>query len=156
MAAFGRSGLHGTAVKEVTDTVGITQPYAFSLFKTKKELFLATIELCFDRVAGTFRQAAESVPQPQRLAAMGLAYARLLADRDTLRFQLQAFAAAGDDEVKALVAGRFHQLFELVQELAGVDPDQARGFIATGMLCNLAVTLDLDDLLPDALKKAMD
>src|SRR5262245_11273607 len=78
MSAFARSGLHGTAVKAVTDAVGVTQPYAFSLFGTKKGLFLATIEYCFDRVADTFRQAAANAPEGERLPAMGVAYADLL------------------------------------------------------------------------------
>lgn len=148
LVAFARSGLHGTAVSEVTSAVGITQPYAFSLFKTKKGLFLAAIEACFDRVADAFRRAAETAPPADRLPAMGHAYTELLADRDTLQFQLQCYAASGDDEVRATVARRYHALFELVQELAGVDEEQARTFMATGMLCNVAVTLNLDDLVP--------
>jgi AcrR family transcriptional regulator len=152
VVAFARSGLHGTAVSEVTSAVGITQPYAFSLFKTKKGLFLAAIEYCFDRVSDAFRRAASTAPLGERLPAMGHAYAELLADRDTLQFQLQCYAASGDDEVRETVARRYHALFELVQELGGVDEESARAFLATGMLCNLAVTLDLDDLLPPKLR----
>jgi AcrR family transcriptional regulator len=156
MTAFARSGLHGTAVKAVTDAVGVTQPYAFSLFGTKMGLYLAAIERCFDRVEELFRTAAESAPRGQTLLAMGLAYAELLKDRDILQFQLQAYASAGDSEVKATVSRRYQELFELVQELAEVGPEEARGFMATGMLCNLAVTLDLDELLPDRLRAALE
>jgi AcrR family transcriptional regulator len=156
MAAFARSGLHGTAVKAVTDAVGVTQPYAFSLFGTKKGLFLAAIERCFDRVADTFRAAAAHASQEERLSAMGAAYTGLLKDRDTLQFQLQAYAASGDDEVREVVARRYRELFELVQELAGVAPDDARAFMATGMLCNLAVTLDLPELVPEKLRPTLD
>jgi AcrR family transcriptional regulator len=152
MTAFARSGLHGTAVKAVTDAVGVTQPYAFSLFGTKKGLYLATIERCFDRVAETFRTAAAQAPADERIPAMGHAYTRLLEDRDTLLFQLQAYAAAGDPEVREVVARRYKELFEMVQELGGVGPEEARDFMATGMLCNLAVTLDLDELVPDKIK----
>ncbi len=155
MTAFAQSGLHGTAVRTVTDAVGVTQPYAFSLFGTKKGLYLATIERCFDRVEETFRQAAKGAPKDKRLKAMGLAYAELLEDRDVLQFQLQAYAAAGDPEVKAVVSKRYQELFELVQKLGGVGPKRARDFMATGMLCNLAVTLDLYDLLPDKLREAI-
>jgi AcrR family transcriptional regulator len=153
MSAFARSGLHGTAVKAVTDAVGVTQPYAFSLFGTKKGLFLATVEYCFDRVVDTFRTAAAKAPEGERLAAMGTAYADLLEDRDTLLFQLQAYAASGDDEVREVVSRRYHELYELVQELAGVDDDQTRAFLATGMLCNLAVTLNLTELVPEKFRE---
>jgi AcrR family transcriptional regulator len=155
MSAFARSGLHGTAVKAVTDAVGVTQPYAFSLFGTKMGLYLAAIERCFDKVEALFRGAAETAPKGQKLPAMGLSYAELLKDRDILQFQLQAYAASGDPEVEAAVSRRYHGLFELVQELADVGPGKAREFMATGMLCNLAVMLDLDDLLPDRLRAAM-
>jgi AcrR family transcriptional regulator len=149
MSAFARSGLHGTAVKAVTDAVGVTQPYAFSLFGTKKGLFLATIEYCFDRVVDTFRSAAAKAPEGERLPAMGLAYADLLEDRDTLQFQLQAYAASGDEEVREVVSRRYHELFELVRELSGADEEKARAFMATGMLCNVAVTLELTELVPE-------
>src|SRR5690606_6374019 len=36
IAAFAAFGLHGTAVSSITNPVGITQPYAFSLFGSKK------------------------------------------------------------------------------------------------------------------------
>ena len=55
---FAQTGLHGTAVSAITDEVGITQPYAFSLFGTKKGLFLAAVERGCERIAETFRAAA--------------------------------------------------------------------------------------------------
>jgi AcrR family transcriptional regulator len=151
IGAFARSGLYGTPVKAVTDAVGVTQSYAFSLFGTKKGLYLATIERCFDRVAETLRMAAETAPKDRELQAMAHAYVVLLRDGDTLQFQLQAYASAGDREVKAIVARRYRELFELVQELGGVGPDEARAFMATGMLRSLVVTLDLDKLVPELL-----
>jgi hypothetical protein len=48
------------------------------------------------------------------------------------------------------VARRYRELFELVQELGGVGPDEARAFMVTGMLRTLVVSLDLDELVPDA------
>src|SRR3954469_24731567 len=92
--AFAEGGLHGTAVSTITDAVGVTQPYAFGLFKTKKGLFLAAVEHGFDRVEETFRAAAAAVPaREERVAAMGHAYLGLLEDRALLRLQLQAYAA---------------------------------------------------------------
>jgi AcrR family transcriptional regulator len=96
IGAFARSGLYGTPVKAVTDAVGVTQSYAFRRFGTKKGLYLATIERCFDRVAETLRMAAETAPKDRELRAMVHAYGALLRDRDTLQFQLQAYASAGD------------------------------------------------------------
>src|ERR671934_1643223 len=92
---FAETGLHGTAVSAITDDVGITQPYAFSLFGTKKGLFLAAVERGFDLVEERFRAAADGRPREERLKAMGDAYGEYLKDRDVLLVQLQAYAACG-------------------------------------------------------------
>jgi AcrR family transcriptional regulator len=141
--AFAAGGLHGTAVSAITDAVGVTQPYAFSLFKTKKGLFLAAVEHGFDRVEETFRAAAGTAPPDERLEAMGHAYVGLLEDRALLRLQLQAYAASGDDDVRAVVQGRYAQLYELVRDLSGADADALRRFFGDGMLLNVAAAVDL-------------
>jgi len=146
---FGQTGLHGTAVSTITDAVGITQPYAFSLFGTKKGLFLAAVERSCDRIAETFRAAAAGAGEDGPLAAMGAAYGALLSDRSLLLIQLQSYAACGDDEVRAVVRRRYAQLYELVRELTGADRLELQGFFATGMLLNVAAAMDLPELLFD-------
>src|SRR3954469_6804574 len=88
--AFAVGGLHGTAVSSVTAAVGVTQPYAFSLFGTKKGLFLAAIEHGFDHLEATFRAAAagRDGDGDEAMRAMGEAYMALLEDRDWLLLQL--------------------------------------------------------------------
>ncbi len=56
--AFARGGLHGTSTEDIARTAGISQPYLFRLFGSKKELFLAVNEACFARTLETFRTAA--------------------------------------------------------------------------------------------------
>jgi AcrR family transcriptional regulator len=141
--AFAHGGLHGTAVSTITRAVGITQPYAFSLFKTKKELFLAAVEHCFDRTEQTFRDAAAGAEPGDRLKAMGAAYAGLLADRDLLLLQLQAYAACGDDEVREVVRRRYARLYRAVRELSGAGREELRGFFKEGMLLNVAAATEL-------------
>ena len=141
--AFADGGLNGTAVSAIAEVVGVTQPYAFSLFKTKKGLFLAAVEHGFDRVEETFRAAAETASAGERLDAMGQAYVGLLEDRALLRLQLQAYAASGDDDVRAVVHRRYAQLYRLVRELSGAGPDDLQRFFANGMLLNVSAAIDL-------------
>ena len=54
---FAHGGLHGTAVARIARRVGVAQPYVFSLFPTKRELFLAALERSFEQLADTFRRA---------------------------------------------------------------------------------------------------
>jgi AcrR family transcriptional regulator len=144
---FAQTGLQGTAVSSITDAVGITQPYAFSLFGTKKGLFLAAVERGFDRIEETFRKAASDAGPDGAFAAMKESYGAVLADRSLLLIQLQAYAASGDAEVRTLVRRRYAQLYDLVRELTGADREELTQFFAAGMLLNVAAALDLPELL---------
>ena len=146
---FAQTGLHGTAVSTITDEVGITQPYAFSLFGTKKGLFLAAVERGCERIAETFRAAAANAGEEGPLAAMGAAYGELMSDRSLLLIQLQGYAACGDDEVREVVRRGYARLYDLVRELSGADAVELQGFFATGMLINVAAAMDLPELFSD-------
>ena len=56
---FGHSGLHGTPVDRIARRVGVAQPYVFSLFGNKRDLFLAAVTRSFERFGQTFALAAE-------------------------------------------------------------------------------------------------
>ena len=44
LAEFAAHGLEGGSTEAIAKAVGISQPYVFRLFGTKKELFMATID----------------------------------------------------------------------------------------------------------------
>ena len=58
-------GLHGASTDAIARSAGISQPYLFRLFGTKKELFIAVIERCFARTLESFR-AARCAASPAR------------------------------------------------------------------------------------------
>ena len=79
---------------------GISQPYLFRLFGTKKQLFLAAVERCFEETIEGFRDAVDH--GDQRLAVadrIGMAYFEMIRDRSKLRMQMQAYAASDDADV---------------------------------------------------------
>ena len=145
--AFAHAGLHGTAVSAVTSAIGVTQPYAFSLFGTKKGLFLAAVEHGYDHLEATFRAAAAGKQGDDAREAMGEAYFALLQDRDWLLLQMQGYAACGDPEVRDVVRGRYAAMYELVAELCGGGGPELKDFFAYGMLLNVAAAMDLPDLV---------
>jgi AcrR family transcriptional regulator len=143
---FAEGGYHGTSTEAIAREAGISQPYLFRLFRTKRELFLACGERCFANVAGVFREAAEAVPPDARLEAMGHAYVeRLLPDRHALLFQLQGYAASGEPEIQDAFRSGFNQLVGTVADLAGVPENEVWPFFANGMLFNVVAALDLAD-----------
>ena len=146
---FAAHGLHGTSTEAIARRAGVSQPYLFRLFGTKKALFLACSERCFARITAAFRDAAATVPgatPAERLAAMGAAYIALLSDRTLLRGQLQLYAACEDPEIQAAARPRWRGLVEEVQRLSGASPEELRAFMAQGMLRNVAAALNLLEL----------
>jgi hypothetical protein len=74
---------------------------------------------------------------------MGGAYAELVADRELLLLQLQTYAAAGDDEIRAHAQRNFTALAAEVAELTGEPQAAVAAFIGQGMLLNVAAALEL-------------
>ncbi len=151
---FAHGGLHGTAVERIARRVGVAQPYVFSLFSSKRELFLAALERSFERVAETFERAASEFAAGRgpaecedTLEAMGRAYAQLLIDdRDYLMLQHQSYAACDDDVVRARVRHRYAQLVELAGSLSGAEQADIDDFFRHGMALNVAAALGVEDL----------
>jgi AcrR family transcriptional regulator len=149
VAEFGHGGLHGTSTEVIAARAGISHPYLFRLFGTKKNLFLACAADCSARLRATFTAAAEAAPPADRLKAMGHAYAELLADRRMLLMQLQMYAACEDTEVRQAVSNGYAELWQLVQRLSGAPDDEVRAFFATGMLLNVAAAMNLPGIAGD-------
>jgi AcrR family transcriptional regulator len=144
VAEFAATGYHGTSTETIARQAGISQPYLFRLYDTKKQLFLACVERCFDQTIATFRRATDGMSPEERVPAMGRAYLELLADRDLLRFQLQTYAAADDEDVRAAARRRYEGLIDVVGELVGEAREEVLPFIGQGMLLNVAAALELD------------
>ena len=115
---FAVYGLHGTPTETIARRAGISQPYIFRLFGSKKEVFLAALERVYDRIASTFLAAAGATDGAV-LEAMGRAYATSLAGRDELFLLLQAFAASNDREVRAVAHDRYAALYRMVGRRRG-------------------------------------
>jgi AcrR family transcriptional regulator len=148
IAEFSRTGYHGTPTEAIAKRAGISQPYLFRLYGTKKDLFLACVERCFDLTTRTFREAAAAEPSEEAGETpgqrMGRAYVAMLTDRELLLFQLQTYAAAEDPDVAALSRRRYEELRAEIAELSGDNPDSVLRFLGQGMLLNVAAALQLD------------
>jgi AcrR family transcriptional regulator len=145
---FATGGLVGASTEAIARRVGVSQPYVFQLFGTKKELFLAVVRSCFARVILTFEDAAARwTPGTEgcdsRLMAMGLAYKKLLADRTLLRMQLQSYAACSDPDVQSVVREEWGRLYRRVSDVSGASKDEIHQFFAEGMLLNLGAAVGL-------------
>jgi AcrR family transcriptional regulator len=151
---FAHGGLHGTPVERIARRVGVAQPYVFTLFGNKRELFLAALERSFERVAGTFTTAAADYHAGRApadcvdaLDAMGRAYKELLdSDRDYLMLQHQSYAACDDEVVRGRVRHCYAAVVKLAKELSGAEDERIDDFFRHGMALNVAAALGVEDL----------
>lgn len=141
---FASGGLDGTSTDAIARRAGISQPYLFRLFPTKKELFVAAVERTFERVLKVMHDAAEGYTGMDAKEQMGNAYVELLRDETFLKLQLHAYAAACDDaDVRAATRRGFARLWDEAVVLTGMDAEQSRDFMAYGMLLNVAAAMGL-------------
>ncbi len=153
MQEFAHSGLHGTPVDRIARRVGVAQPYVFSLFPTKRDLFIAAVERCFDRTMQMFSEAAEAYdpgpaePGSDILSALGERYiAQLQTDRSLLMLQLHAYAACDDEVIRDRVRAAYARLLVRIREISGATSEQIDEFIRVGMWLNVAAAMGVEDL----------
>ena len=103
---FSRKGLHGASTDAIAKAAGISQPYLFRLFGTKKELYLATTSRKMEETYQVFERASRGKSGQEALHAMGEAYTGLIEDRERLQLMLQCFAGCEDPDVRAAARQR--------------------------------------------------
>jgi AcrR family transcriptional regulator len=141
---FALRGLHGASTDAIARRAGISQPYLFRLFGSKKLLFIAVIEDCLARTLAQFRAAAAGKSGQEALAAIGDAYAASIeSDRTMLQGQLQAYAASVEDaDIRETTARGFGRLVDYVEAVSGADRATVSAFFAKGMLMNVLAAMD--------------
>jgi AcrR family transcriptional regulator len=143
LEVFADQGLHGASTDEIARRAGISQPYIFRLFGTKKELYVAGVSRCFRQTLELMQRAAEGKRGEEALKAIGKAYEELLqSDRTYLRAQMQAYAACEDAEICAAVRGGFGDLVTYVERVSGASSEEISAFFAHGMLLNVLASME--------------
>jgi AcrR family transcriptional regulator len=144
MRHFAEGGYRGTSTEVIAREAGISQPYLFRLFRTKKELFLACGDRACDHLIEVFRRAADGAEPGERLHAMGHAYVHeLLPDRHAILMLMQSYVAVSDPEIQDHVRRKYGEVASEVAELSGAGPAETWSFFGEGMLLNVVAALDL-------------
>jgi AcrR family transcriptional regulator len=144
LVEFAAHGLDGGSTEAIARAVGISQPYVFRLFGTKKELFMATVERCMRGTLEMFRTASAGVKGEEALRAIGEAYVeRLTSDPTYLHSQMQAYAACDDPEIREVVRKGYGELVKYVERVSGMPAERVAHFFAKGMLLNVMASMDL-------------
>jgi AcrR family transcriptional regulator len=142
VAIFAKAGYYGTSTEDVARAAGISQPYLFRLFPTKKALFIALAEHGFARVRDAFVAVVGDLTGEDAINAMGDAYGELLRDRNELMLQMHCYSACDDPEIADVVRHEFGRLWREVVRLSGADDEEMQRFFAMGMLMNVMASMD--------------
>jgi AcrR family transcriptional regulator len=146
LVTFAENGYHGARTSDIARRAGVSQPYVYALFPDKRALFLA----CDDWTVGRIREQLEDVQAADGedvVTLLGRKWAELVeAQPHLVLFQIQAFAAASaDPEIQGPVRERFIGLIELSERLNDAPRQVVLRYIASALLFNMAVALDVPD-----------
>ncbi|MBV8563182.1 MAG: TetR/AcrR family transcriptional regulator [Actinobacteria bacterium] len=142
---FAEKGYAATSTEDIAARAGISQPYLFRLFGTKKALYLACVSRHFRETLELFQRAAEGTRGSEALHAIGTAYMNALQnDKLSLRAQMQAYAAADDPDIRAVVRAGYGDLVAYVRRVSGADWPEVWNFFAAGMFLNVLASMHVD------------
>ena len=144
MRIFADHGPTTASVQKVADAMGVSQPYVFRLFGSKRDFFLACLDELHTRIRHTFRQAAARTPD-EPLPAMRADFRALIADGVITGLWLQACATARADPVVAercrtVIAG----ILQEAGQLTTAGAPQLTGALGAGALAVMLQAIGVD------------
>jgi AcrR family transcriptional regulator len=143
---FAERGLYGTSTEDIAKRAGISQPYVFRLFGSKKRLFAAACARCMRELREDMVAAAAGLRGEEALEAMGKRYMEILdADPRRLRLQMHMYAAAQEPEIREVARAGFGDLFTTFEHISSADAERMSRFFAIGMLLNVIASMQLRD-----------
>lgn len=148
LAAFARGGYAGTTITDIAQEAGISSAYVLKLFGGKEAVFVAALDLCFERIEMTLASAPATGTPQQILDAMGDAYADLIADRTLLLIQVHAQSVAMIPAIGDALRAGLARITRFASQRSGAEEADVQRFMAYGQLCHLVVTsgvAELDD-----------
>ena len=146
LTVFADGGYAGTTTDQVAREAGVSQPYVVRLFGGKQPLFAEVYSRASARVVAALAAVA---PGPDAKQEMGEAYIGLLADRNLLLLLMHGFAAGSEPEIGRLARWTLSEAFRLYVERTGEGPDEARIFVAHGMLINVLLAVNATEHLSE-------
>lgn len=140
---FGLRGLHAASTETIAKAAGISQPYLFRLFGSKKGLYLAASRRCVDELYAVFAKAAEGLSGIDVLHALGQAYQDIMQDRDRLMLMLKSWTSCDDPDIARVTRSAWRDLVDLAERASGEPPEVVSKFFAHGMLITIFMSLNL-------------
>lgn len=148
---FAEIGYFRATTAQVAERAAISQPYVYRFF-TKESLLVEALEVSWQRIAQAFQRVIDSAAPEQLEKGFIQAYEDIMnRHRNEILLQMQA-QTIRETQIRDVMQQGMMQVKLLVQnafQQAGI-PDAAErtsDFLARGMLCNVAMALEMADLM---------
>jgi AcrR family transcriptional regulator len=150
---FAKGSYHGSTTAQIARETGVTEPVLYRHFASKRELYLACLDVVWERVRALWERALEREQDPADwLKAIGKAYleARAAARIVLVDLWIQALTEAADDpDIRRALRVQVREVHEFVADVirraqaqGGIYPDrdpdaEAWIFISLGLLSTI-------------------
>jgi AcrR family transcriptional regulator len=142
---FAAKGYHGTSTEDIARTAGISQPYLFRLFGSKKGLYVAAQQRCVDELYTLFAEAAKGKTGKEALFAMAEAYQGIMQDHDRMMLMLKSWATGDDPDIRRVSRAAWRDLVDLAEQTSRETPEVVSRFFASGMLITILAAVGMVD-----------
>lgn len=148
---FAEIGYYRATTAQVAERASISQPYVYRFF-TKESLLVEALGVAMQRILQAFEDIITTAPMAELESRLIGAYEQIMqAHRNEILLQIQAYTIREEPVRDAMRRGMeqiqrtVHQAFEQ----AGIAEAAKRtsDFLARGILCNVAMALDMPDLM---------
>jgi AcrR family transcriptional regulator len=143
--AFAAKGFHGTSTEDIARAAGISQPYLFRLFGSKKQLYLAAQQRSIDELYELFADAARGKTGKEALLAMAEAYEVILEDRARQMLMLKSWGTDDDPDIRRASRAGWRDLVDLVEQTSRATPEEVSRFFASGMLITILAAIGMNE-----------
>ncbi|GAA0399499.1 TetR/AcrR family transcriptional regulator [Paenibacillus motobuensis] len=149
---FAEVGYYRATTAQVAERANISQPYVFRFFATKENLLLTALEVSWSRVIDSFQRVVETASSERLEEELIQEYENIqLMHQNEIFLQMQA-QTIREDSIQETMRNGFKEVRQIVLtafQRAGIEKPEERTmlFLARGMLCNVAVALNMPELL---------
>ncbi len=150
--AFAQTGYEATPASAIAQLAGVSQPYLFRLYGTKRDLFIAAAESCFEQLRTVLAKAADGLNGQEAVDAMSRACLNLKTGDALLSFPMMFYAATHDPVIAQHAHGLLTGLYDEIVNQAGMD-DARTGLLFASLL--LAQTTSVMEPCSAPLRRAV-
>lgn len=151
---FGERGYAGATTDQVAQVAGISQPYVVRMFGSKEKLFGEVLDRARERLEQLFLEAVRTADErgltgDARREFFGQGYMDLLEEGGIVLPLMQGFLLGHDPVLGPKARHGFLRIYRILRDQGGLGADDAREFLARGMLLNTLLTLQMTSLHDD-------